>query len=821
MTHPYRYSMVVDWPRQHPYQAEVLLHTLRENAGAPPEAIVVQCTSRVGDDVRSEFRRAGHAVVEIAPYLDGVYCNKIAQLDYFAARPDDAQGVFLLDLDVAILAPLDIPDPAAVCGKIVDGDNPPLPLIHKLFAAAEVALPPRTPSDWQGRGDTIATNLNGGFLYLPMDRIESLRTGWRKWAEFLFARPELFGPRGASETAFKHVDQLAFALALAADDVPLRHLPTNWNFPGHKDRQPRLYRPDEPLRALHYHDCLDEFGLLAPKVCGFPALDEALAKANAAIGAARGTAFFDRFRRQRALDAVRGVPVLERTIFSMEFCARARLQSGKQRRLILHAGAPKTGTSSLQRHLGTHRRQLAEQGWWYPQPAADTAEPKHQPLNALLRRGDSRSFAAYVEKALRDMPDHAHTVIFTTEGIFNHWWDYRPWAKGMLRRLAALFDFELCVWLRQPESFAASLYVQYLGNPVVADEPRHVYGRDIDFADALADRWFRRHLDYVGFLHEARLLFGANRVRAFAFANDTVQTFIDEYGVPLPFDHGRRNPSLRNLGVELMRVANRVETKNAERHRVTAMVRVLDDILGERSGPFRLTNADRDAVLRCSRRGWDIVRATTDRPVETLAQHRRRLKHLKRKVFCVGFHQTGTRALARALKALGHRVAGPIGTLEHDIGSQALAKALAVATEFDAFADNPWPLLYEELDATFPDSRFILTVRSTGSWIDSVVSCFGERETPMRKWIYGAGRPRGNDHRYIERYERHNAAVRRYFKGRDDLLVMNLEAGDGWPELCRFLDAPVPDAPFPHRNQRAEHSEATSGAAKAGSFRRR
>ncbi len=29
------------------------------------------------------------------------------------------------------------------------------------------------------------------------------------------------------------------------------------------------------------------------------------------------------------------------------------------------------------------------------------------------------------------------------------------------------------------------------------------------------------------------------------------------------------------------------------------------------------------------------------------------------------------------------------------------------------------------------------------------------------------------------------------------------QPGDGWEPLCRFLDVPVPDEPFPHRNDTA------------------
>lgn len=60
----------------------------------------------------------------------------------------------------------------------------------------------------------------------------------------------------------------------------------------------------------------------------------------------------------------------------------------------------------------------------------------------------------------------------------------------------------------------------------------------------------------------------------------------------------------------------------------------------------------------------------------------------------------------------------------------------------DAFRDNPWPMLYREMDRAYPRSRFILTTRA-GSWIASMVGHFGGRTTPMREWIYGIGAPRG------------------------------------------------------------------------------
>lgn len=791
-THPRRYSFVVDWLPAHAYQAEVLIFTLREYAGAPPGSIVAHCTRRVDGAVREALQAQGCAVVGIAPYLDGAYCNKIAQLDHFAAAPEGG-SVFLLDLDLAILAPLDIPDPNRIWGKVVDGANPPLATIERLFAAAGVALPDVVPCDWQDRGETAATNLNGGFLHIPAGLLRPLRAAWRHWAEFLFDRQHLFEPPAAR----KHIDQMAFALALASEDMPFGHLPANWNFPLHQPRPVRSLREGEPLRVLHYHDCLDAFGLLAPRSVECAAVERAVRRVNAALGARPATAAFEQHRRHLALDAASRIPAPGRTAFPPQFIARTRI-GGARRRLILHAGTPKTGTTSLQRHLAAHRQTLADAGWWYP-PTADADDPRHLELAALLRRGAAERFADYAQDVLRDMPEHIHTVILSTEGIYNHWRDFGPEAKGMLRHWAALFDFELCVWLRPPEAFAAALHVQYLANPPTPGAPEALYGRDISFADALANPWFRSHLDYLGFLHEARLLFGERRVRAFAFAADTVAAFCARYGLPDLPRGARRNASLGATAAAMLRLVNRHPLEARARAQAVAKVREIDALLGAAGAHgrrFAPTAAERRLVRRYAQRGWERAQPLLDAPG---AAQRRAL----RKVFCIGFHKTGTKSLAAALRRLGYRATGPNGARMPNIGAgdTALALALSLAPDYDAFSDNPWPLLYRQLDAAFPDSRFILTVRPEARWIASVRRHFGSEETPMRAWIYGHGAPAGHEDVYTQRYRRHNADALRYFAGRADFLVMDLEAGDGWAKLCAFLGANAPEAPFPHCNR--------------------
>lgn len=180
------------------------------------------------------------------------------------------------------------------------------------------------------------------------------------------------------------------------------------------------------------------------------------------------------------------------------------------------------------------------------------------------------------------------------------------------------------------------------------------------------------------------------------------------------------------------------------------------------------------------------------------------------KVFCIGFHKTGTTSLKAALKLLDYRITGPNGHGDPDIGANVESIARRLVPKYDAFQDNPWPIIYRFLDREFPGSKFILTVRPTDKWIASVSDHFGEKRTNMREWIYGPGRadPLGNESVYVERYERHNREVLEYFAGRpEDLLVLDLARDDGWTRLCPFLGHPVPDVPFPWRNAKTARED--------------
>lgn len=139
--------------------------------------------------------------------------------------------------------------------------------------------------------------------------------------------------------------------------------------------------------------------------------------------------------------------------------------------------------------------------------------------------------------------------------------------------------------------------------------------------------------------------------------------------------------------------------------------------------------------------------------------------------------------------------------LRADIAEHVSDLAFRLLGEYDAFQDNPWPLLYEEVDRRCPNSKFVLTIRDDEEWICSICAAFGSFSTPMRELVYGKrrGAPRGNESVYLEAFRQHNEKVRKYFRQRDrDLLVLNIVEGEGWEELCPFLSKEIPPVDFPH-----------------------
>ena len=173
------------------------------------------------------------------------------------------------------------------------------------------------------------------------------------------------------------------------------------------------------------------------------------------------------------------------------------------------------------------------------------------------------------------------------------------------------------------------------------------------------------------------------------------------------------------------------------------------------------------------------------------------------KVFGIGLQRTGTTTLTSALRLLGYRSFHFPAHLWDDPEHPLL-------DEYDAFFDNPIPLIYKDLDARFPGSKFILTTRDEEGWLKSCEWLFTEmreewgfdtsaRLKAMHTHAYGTNH--FDEEAFRRAFRSHRDDVRAYFADRPgDLLVLDIAEEDKWTPLCDFLGVDRPTVPFPHQN---------------------
>jgi hypothetical protein len=143
------------------------------------------------------------------------------------------------------------------------------------------------------------------------------------------------------------------------------------------------------------------------------------------------------------------------------------------------------------------------------------------------------------------------------------------------------------------------------------------YGLDVDFDTMLENAWFVKRLDYLGFVLEAEDLIGVGRVRSFRYGPDIVERVFRALGVDAPEGAQETvNPSLRQSGVDLMRVVNRYDLPPEMKQAAAALVLELDTVIGERAEPLRASPDAERRVRAFTERGWYELQARFDRSAQ-------------------------------------------------------------------------------------------------------------------------------------------------------------------------------------------------------------
>ncbi|HVY52231.1 MAG TPA: sulfotransferase [Devosia sp.] len=195
-----------------------------------------------------------------------------------------------------------------------------------------------------------------------------------------------------------------------------------------------------------------------------------------------------------------------------------------------------------------------------------------------------------------------------------------------------------------------------------------------------------------------------------------------------------------------------------------------------------------------------------------------------------GFGRTGTNSLQLALQHLGF---GPCHHM-HEVGAhpELLPAWDAVSwggsgdwnTIFRGYrsqVDWPGARVWRELAAYYPKAKVVLTVRDPDEWFTSfsntiVPFTLNRHEHPdahgraiallvnrlINQQIFG-GRMADREHAvrvFLDHIEEVKATV-----PPERLLVFDVK--QGWEPLCRFLEVPVPDMPFPRVNTTREFND--------------
>jgi len=159
-----------------------------------------------------------------------------------------------------------------------------------------------------------------------------------------------------------------------------------------------------------------------------------------------------------------------------------------------------------------------------------------------------------------------------------------------------------------------------------------------------------------------------------------------------------------------------------------------------------------------------------------------------RKILYLGFQKCGTTSFFEFFAAHGFKVihnalqaCDAIGLPRNVpkgfdlLSSIDINKLDKFVEKFDVFTDNPFPLLYTYFDRRPENNLFVLGTRPADQWITSMQRYFGTRMPALGGAIYASdANPCSDPNAFMKTYEMHNSAVRKYFKGRNDFIEIQL-----------------------------------------------
>jgi len=123
---------------------------------------------------------------------------------------------------------------------------------------------------------------------------------------------------------------------------------------------------------------------------------------------------------------------------------------------------------------------------------------------------------------------------------------------------------------------------------------------------------------------------------------------------------------------------------------------------------------------------------------------------------------------------------------------------------------NAFEMIFPQVDKTYPNSKFIYTIRKKSSWLvsikkhwDRMINNPNSKQETIHHHLITFGTYYFNKDRFSFVYDSHKLMVENYFKDRlHDLLTIDItQDDDSVIKICDFLEIPVINKMKLHRNK--------------------
>jgi hypothetical protein len=291
--------------------------------------------------------------------------------------------------------------------------------------------------------------------------------------------------------------------------------------------------------------------------------------------------------------------------------------SGK--RIVVHIGTPKTGTTALQSCLASNASVLEEAGWRYPPIYASRGvDIRHQGLVTALIRGNLEE----TRPLFQDIQGcTAKNIFISSEGFYNNLPRIEERFIDLLSHMSELMEVEVTCVFRDREAFIFSLYKQLVfGGPWRVLPLSGYRGTLEDFANEQEVRYL---LDCDGVVERFRAA-GLKFVPVH-YSQDVISEYEKLYfGVNLDRSGVRPNHGHTSKIYDLMRWCNIAGATVQEKRNllgllagralsstdVAALGVLLERIAGsDRNVVFASRPEDAEALFQKARRLYAVIRA--------------------------------------------------------------------------------------------------------------------------------------------------------------------------------------------------------------------